>query len=576
MPTQRSGRPLTAFALVTALAVALVITIAGAAGAAQLKSAPGTVVIRDTMDRSEVVIFLVPDGASIGQREVAAAAAAAGIPNNGIEERSSDQPGVRELRLRTSLSSKTALFSRRIDGRVIQRLDIFDQGRVVLSLHPWARVVEGQVQPLEFEWLTKRYTVNGHSGVAYGIPASAMLRALALLLLLILVPYAALRMYARRVSRQDLPASDKAHRMRASLLIAGLLLPLLLLAVLFLGGFLGLPAILLGELAPGLSRHPAIQATISMLFLFAIFLATVLPASRAVLPYYRQLRGIEPTRKSRIGNLRLGLAFLLPVVLWLVFFNVVSGSGSAQTARLVLLAVGWIALLVFVPSLAVRLMPTRPLDEPTRQRLEALLRRTGVRVRAIRVLETREQKMANALVMGLLPRLRYVLVTDYLLEHLEQDEVEATVAHEIGHAKQHHLLIKLGGFVAFAGVVALAVVVAGSLIEGAVGGAIVFAFPIVMLLGIILIQGGLGLVLERKADDYAARQVGVDPTTRALEKIAELNLLKRRTGLAWNLLTNHPGIAQRVERLQKQQQQERQEEPRTALSGAGPRGSGGS
>lgn len=562
MPAQRRRTPRAAFALIAALAVTLVVTAAGTASAADFQPEPGTVVIRDTLTRSDVVTFLVSDGAAIGEREVAAAATAAGIPNDGIEERASDQPGVRELRLRTTLSTRTGFLARRIDGQAVQDLDVFGRGRVVLSLHPWARVVDGRVRQLASDRLAQRYALDGDADVAYRIPAPAMLRALLLLLLLIAVPFVGLRVYASRVSRQDLDASDKAHRLRAGLLLPGLVLPLVLLATLYLGGLFQLPEALLGELAPGLARAPGAEATATMVFLFAIFLATVLPAARAVVPYYRELRGIEATPRSRAGSLRMALAFLLPILLWVVFFNLVSGSsesGLSQAVRLTLLALGWLALIVLMPSLAVRLMPTRPLEQPMRQRLNALLARAGVRVREIRVLDTREQKVANALVMGLLPRLRYVLVTDYLLEHLEQDEVEATVAHEIGHAKQHHLLIKLGATLLLIGLLGAAGGLAASLIRGA--GALVVGAPIVLLLGLVLIQGGLGLVLERKADDYAARLVGVRPTIRALERIAELNMLKRRTGAAWNLLTHHPGFAQRVERLKS--------EERMALSGAG-------
>lgn len=559
--------PPRSFALVIGLAVALAVTIADSATAAPFRPAPGTVVIRDSMSQSNVVTFLVPAGASIGQREVAAAAAAAGIPNDGIQERSSEQRGVREFRLRTSLSARTSFLSRRINGRVVRSLDIFHQGHVVLSLHPWARVTDGQVRPLGSDLLTHRYAVDGDAALAYRIPGSAMLRALLLLLVLALVPFACLRMYASRVSRQDIDATDKAHRLRASLLLIGLVLPLGLLGVLFLGGIFLLPNVLLGGLAPGLSRLPAVQVTANMLFLLAVFLVTLLPATHAVAPYYRKLRGIEATGKSRIGNLRLGLAFLLPMLLWMLLFALLPATGLTPPVRLALQALGWVVIIAAAPLLAVRLMPTRPLEEPLRHRLDALLTRAGVRIREIHVLDTRSQKVANALVMGPLPGLRYVLVTDYLLERLEQDELEAIVAHEIGHAKQHHLLIKLAAVLSLAVVLGVALAVGGHLLNGVSPGALLLAIPVLLLLGLVLIQGALGLVLERKADEYAARLVGADPTSRALEKLAEANLLRRRTGPFWNLLTHHPGIAQRVQRLQA-------EHGRMALGRTAPRGRG--
>src|SRR6266545_889483 len=72
-----------------------------------------------------------------------------------------------------------------------------------------------------------------------------------------------------------------------------------------------------------------------------------------------------------------------------------------------------------------------------------------------------------------------------------------------------------------------------------------------MLAALLAAQGGAGLVLERRADDYAARTAGVDATRRALEKLAAINLVKHRTGRLWNLLQQHPGMAQRIERVRR-------------------------
>jgi hypothetical protein len=384
-------------------------------------------------------------------------------------------------------------------------------------------VVDGQVRPLGSDLLAHRYAVDGNADLAYRIPASAMLRALLLLLVLALVPFAFLRVYASRVSRQDIDATDKAHRLRASLLVIGLVLPLGLLAVLFLGGFLLLPDVLLGGLAPGLSRLPVVQAAASMLFLLAVFLMTLLPAVGTVAPYYRKLRGIEATRASRIGNLRLSLAFLLPMLLWVLLLNLLPATGL--TPRGPSGAPGaWMgrhhrrcaaacrpADADPAPGGAAAAPPGRP----------ACARR-GARPRD--------------------PRARHPIA-------------------EGGQCARHGPpplpAVRAGNRLS----------VGSHLLQGVSPGVVLLAIPVLLLLGLVLIQGGLGLVLERKADEYAARQVGVDPTIRALEKMAEANLLKRRTGPLWNLLTHHPGVAQRVERLQAEQR-------RMPLSHTAPKGSG--
>ena len=48
--------------------------------------------------------------------------------------------------------------------------------------------------------------------------------------------------------------------------------------------------------------------------------------------------------------------------------------------------------------------------------------------------------MVNAAVIGFLPGLRYVLVSDLLLESMSPIQVEAVFAHEIGHVRHRHVV----------------------------------------------------------------------------------------------------------------------------------------
>ena len=47
------------------------------------------------------------------------------------------------------------------------------------------------------------------------------------------------------------------------------------------------------------------------------------------------------------------------------------------------------------------------------------------------------------MVVGVLPFIRSVMLTDRLMEELLPDEVEAVFGHEIGHIKHHHMLYYL-------------------------------------------------------------------------------------------------------------------------------------
>src|SRR5581483_9722513 len=80
---------------------------------------------------------------------------------------------------------------------------------------------------------------------------------------------------------------------------------------------------------------------------------------------------------------------------------------------------------------------------PLRSRLEGTARRLGFRCNDILVWGT-HGGVANAMVAGVVPWLRYVILTDRLMTELTPDEIEAVFGHEMGHAKHHHMLLYLG------------------------------------------------------------------------------------------------------------------------------------
>ncbi len=119
---------------------------------------------------------------------------------------------------------------------------------------------------------------------------------------------------------------------------------------------------------------------------------------------------------------------------------------------------GLSAGLVFIisPILLRYIWRTRSLEHgPLRDRLEAISRRIGFRCRDILVWKS-DGMMINAAVMGLLPRVRYVILSDALLSTMDHEQVEAVFGHEVGHVKLLHmqffLLFAFVGWLLVAGV----------------------------------------------------------------------------------------------------------------------------
>ncbi|MDQ3439007.1 MAG: M48 family metallopeptidase, partial [Planctomycetota bacterium] len=167
-------------------------------------------------------------------------------------------------------------------------------------------------------------------------------------------------------------------------------------------------------------------------------------------------------------------------------------------------------VLIFAPEILRRVLHTQPLPaSPLRDRLEALCRRANLRYREILLWRT-ENNMGNAAVMGLLPQVRYILLSDLLLESMRDEQIEAVFAHEVGHVVHRHM----GWYVVFFVILTLAGYGATATAarhlnwlqfptwlppELVVMGASIGAF--------LLTFGFLSRKFERQADVFAARTI---------------------------------------------------------------------
>lgn len=93
----------------------------------------------------------------------------------------------------------------------------------------------------------------------------------------------------------------------------------------------------------------------------------------------------------------------------------------------------------FAPIMLCRIWHTRPLPPgELRDRLEAFCARVGMRYRRILIWES-DGMVVNAAVMGLVRPVRYILLSDGLIEMMDDRKIEAVFGHEAGHVKHHHI-----------------------------------------------------------------------------------------------------------------------------------------
>jgi len=156
-------------------------------------------------------------------------------------------------------------------------------------------------------------------------------------------------------------------------------------------------------------------------------------------------------------------------------------------------------------------LQTQPLpDSPLRRRLEAMCRRVGMRYRDILLWHT-QNNMGNAAVMGILPPVRYILLSDLLLERMDDEQIEAVFAHEVGHVVHRHMAWYVVVIMIFTlGLVSLEQVVRrvaplNVALNGVPQDLLDVLSIIAPLAGFLLFFGFLSRRFERQADVYAAR-----------------------------------------------------------------------
>jgi STE24 endopeptidase len=176
---------------------------------------------------------------------------------------------------------------------------------------------------------------------------------------------------------------------------------------------------------------------------------------------------------------------------------------------------------------------------PTRDLVDRVLARHDVRVRQVIVWPT-GGAMVNAAVVGVAPSLRYLILTDGLLDHLAERELEAVVAHEVGHLKRRHVpwlaAVTLSVVLVVGGCVGLAITLLPG--EGAGGsepGGLLAAGPALGAVAITLLTLGFASRrFEWQADAFAACHFasagadrvgdeGVSVMAGALGRVARLN-----------------------------------------------------
>ena len=170
-----------------------------------------------------------------------------------------------------------------------------------------------------------------------------------------------------------------------------------------------------------------------------------------------------------------------------------------------------IPLFLMLPFLLTRMWSTEPLGGALRQRLDRVAELYGLRFRNIRLWRSHNM-LINAAIVGWIPRARYFLMSDALVESFSDQQLESVFAHEVGHGVHRHLHWLI---LSFAGVLALAGGLAGLAIallplNPAQGDVVAIVLSAVLSCG--LVAGAIALIsprFEHQADWFACRHMAL-------------------------------------------------------------------
>ena len=311
----------------------------------------------------------------------------------------------------------------------------------------------------------------------------------------------------------------------------------------------------------GLQNYPM------SLFIYLLLLLVISKALGIGLDYY----GFQQERRFKLSTQRFSAwawdevkGFLVGLVLGSIVVEVLYLTIRQWPQHWWMLA-WWLfmGLFILLAQLApVVLFPIfykfEPLDnEDLRRRLIVLSQRAGTRVRGVyRWKLSEKSKKANAALTGL-GATRRIILADTLLDNYTPDEIEAVLAHELGHHVHRHILKSI--FVQ-AGITLFGFWAANWVLHYSVDHHMFeemsdFAnLPLLALVSVVLsfllmpALNAYSRFHERQADRYAFESISsVEPFITSMNKLAEQNLSERTPSkwVEW-FFHSHPAISRRL------------------------------
>tara|TARA_R110002167_G_scaffold58047_12_gene164809 strand:+ start:1015 stop:2178 length:1164 start_codon:yes stop_codon:yes gene_type:complete len=231
----------------------------------------------------------------------------------------------------------------------------------------------------------------------------------------------------------------------------------------------------------------------------------------------------------------------------------------------VLVAVFSLFMNLFYSRLVVPLFNKQtPLGEGSlKNKIETYAHKVGFDLKNIFVIDgSKRSTKANAYFSGFGKEKRVTLY-DTLIQDLEEEEIVAVLAHEVGHYKQKHIIFNLTASILLTGLtlfilslfinnpnVSLAIGVTRPSFHAALIGFGILYSPISEITGLIMHH--FSRKFEYQADDYAKNTYAALPLISSLKKLSKNNLSNLTPHPAYVFMHySHPPLIDRIQNLKR-------------------------
>lgn len=274
----------------------------------------------------------------------------------------------------------------------------------------------------------------------------------------------------------------------------------------------------------------------------------------------QELRKTTTTQKEQISNIVKGMIFgAIPMMILFAVLEIEPESLNISDNYRVYFKIGlvilvYILMTLIIPFFYKYLLKAVPFkDNDKANEISDFIKQTGINNFRLFLWPTKNGKIANALVAGLVRKDIYI--TDYLLENFTLEETKAAVAHEIGHIKKKHLWkrtgLAIGGLFLF--------MLTGFLMDKYeymftdipiwIG---ISVFVLIYLFYFVFLIKYISRIQEMQADEYVL-SLGIEPEVMitSLYKLAKLNNTVMKFKKHDETFQTHPGYDRRIKWIMK-------------------------